>query len=108
MPTLLDDHRLESLRPEPLDRTYVPALDLERLAGLPPAAPDLAPPRFVALEPACSRRILTLGLLAALLVAALATLRPDIDGAYTTTPLHASGPASPAAVTAGDVCPLAD
>ena len=80
MPTLLDDRIFESIE-EPID---VPEFDLERLARISAAGPDIEPPpaprhRF--------RRTLVMALLATMIVGGLATLRP------------ATGYASPAGAT---------
>ncbi len=117
MPTLLEEPVLQTL-----EETHVEEFDLERLARLSAAPPAIEPPRFELLEPAPRfrfQRTLLVAFLAAVVVAGLATLRPDVQANYTPAARSTyslrpdSNPYPPAAsragsTTTGDTCPVAD
>ena len=76
MPTLLEDRAFE-----PVEETFVEEFDLERLARISEAQPDIEPPQFELLEPAPARRFrvrrtVVTAFLAAVIVLGLATLGP--------------------------------
>jgi hypothetical protein len=86
---------------EPVDERLIADFDLERLARISEAQPEIEPPRFTLLEPAPRIRIgrtAVAGLLSAVVVLLMLNLRPAAAASYG---------AAPSSATSGS-CPIAN